>query len=447
MTRLALPLALGELSFVLITATDFLMIGWLGQRELAAAALGLNWVWLIHSLDLGTLGALAPIAAQALGARSLRLVRRTIRQGFWVALTMAPITLFALWHTQTVLVWLGQDPDLAALSSPYIRTLSLGIPASLGTVVLWNLFSTHGRAGVPMAVANCGILLNALLDYLLIFGLADWPGLGLIGAGVASAAVHWFIFLALLIMTLRDRRFRRYALFGRFWRSDWPRYREILRVGLPLGLSLVVEMGFFSATTFLVGHYDPAALAAHAVALQIAGVVYMLAVGLGFAASIRVGHAVGAGQPDQVRLRGWVAVQLAIATMLPICLVLFLFGPEIMSMFTDPDGLPDAAFVTTGTLLLQIAAAFLVFDAARAALHGGLAGLKDTRVPMLYQILGFWVVGLGTAWGSAAFWDGGASGVWWGITVGTSTGALLLLWRWSQRCPAGGLRPATETAG
>lgn len=432
MLRLATPLALGEASFLLITFTDFIMLGWLGEQDLAAAALGLNWVWMVQFLGFGILASVGPIAAQALGARSLRLVRRTVRQGFWVALTVTPFLVAAAFHTEPILVLLGQDAALAARAGPYIQLLALGIPATMGSVVLWELFVAHQRPRAPMVVANLAIVLNAGLDYLLIFGVGNWPGLGMIGAGIASALVSWFIFAILLGLTLRDRRFRRYALFGRFWRPDWPRYREIFRVGLPLGLSMVIEMGFFAAATFLIGHYDTAALAAHAVALEVVGLVYMLAYGLGHAASVRIGHAAGAGDGAAIRLSGWAAVQLAIASTALICLGLVLFGAQIMTLFSERDGPAGSAFVATGVELLLIGAVFLVFDAARCVLHGNLTGLKDTRWPMVLQALAYWVIGLGTALLIAEAWQGGAQGVWWGITCGTATGALLLTWRWRR---------------
>ena len=284
-----------------------------------------------------------------------------------------------------------------------------------------------------MVVCLLALPLNAGLDYLMIFGFGAWPGFGMIGAGLASALVHWGIFAALLTVALRDRRFRRYALFGRFWRPDWPRFREILVVGLPLGLAMVIEMGFFSASTFMVGHYDPASLAAHAVALQVAGMVYMMASGLGQAGAIRVGLAAGAKDSAKIGLSGNTAALLVIAVMVPLCLALLFLAPAIMTLFTEPGTAADPAFLERGTQLLTIATIFLVFDGLRAVLHGNLSGLKDTRVPMAMQAVSYWLVGLGTAWLLVTWGTGGAPQVWWGICAGTAAGAALLTWRWFTR--------------
>ena len=441
--RLAVPLALTEVVSILITTIDFIMLGWHGEESLAAAALGLYWIWLVHLLGIGTLTAVGPIVAQALGAGSLRVVRRALRQGFWVALLLCPPIMLCLWQVEPILTAFGQDPALAALASDYVRAYTLGIPASLGTVVLWELFVTHERPKTPMVLAILALPLNAALNYVMIFGIGSWPGLGLTGAGLASAAVTWMFFAALLVATLRDRRFRRYAIFGRFWRPDWPRFREILSVGLPLGLGMAIETGFFSASTFMVGSFDPVYLAAHAVALQVAGLVYMTDYGLGQAASIRVALAAGAQRPERVRLSGNLAALMAIAAMIPVCLALYFLGPAVMPLFSEAGAEADPHFVARGAELLTVAAVFLVFDGLRTVLHGNLTGLKDTRVPMVVHAVSYWVVGLGTAWAFVILAGGGAMAIWGGICAGTAAGCGLLAWRWIGRSRGSGTGSAS----
>ena len=237
------------MAFVVITTTDILMMGWLGERYLAAGSLGLNVVWLVEVFALGTVSAVGPLCAQALGARSPRGVRRSVRQGFWVALTLTPPVLFVMWHAGDLLVLLGQDRSCRRWQP--LRPGRVGRAAEPRHRGAMGALRRPRAPRLPMAVAGLAIGVNALADYVLIFGWGPVPAFGLVGAGVASAVVSWGIFLSLLTATLRDRQFRRYHLFARFWRADWSRYRELFRVGLPLGMALLFEMGFFAASTFL----------------------------------------------------------------------------------------------------------------------------------------------------------------------------------------------------
>ena len=432
--RLAVPLALGELSFVVITTTDLVMMGWLGPSELAAGALGLNTVWLFLFFSMGTVSAVGPLCAQALGAGSARAVRRTARQGVWVALCLALPMVLALWQGQAILLAFGQDPALAALAEPYVRAITFGFPAGLLTAVLWEFCAAHERPRAPMIIAGVGIGVNALADYLLMFGFWGWPGLGLVGTGVASAIVQWFIFLSLLTVVLRDRDFRRYRLLARFWRPDWPRFREIFVVGLPLGLGYLAEMGFFATTTFLVGQFGAEALAAHAIALQLAGIAIMIPSGLSQAATARVGFAAGARDPAAIGRAGWTSLALGTAFMVGVALVFLLFSEELIGLFLEGSGGPH--IVALGASLLLVAAAFQVFDGGQAILHGALAGLKDTRVPMVLTVVAYWGVGLAAAWGLGFPTGWAAPGVWVGIALGLATVCLLLLLRWRHQLSA-----------
>ena len=432
--RLAVPLALGELSFVVITTTDLLMMGWLGPRHLAAGSLGLNTVWLFLFFGFGVVAAVGPLCAQALGAGSARAVRRTLRQGVWVALCLTLPTILALWQCQWILIALGQDPALAAMAEPYVRALALGLPASFCTSVLWEFCAAHERPRAPMVLAAIGILVNAVADYFLMFGFWGWPGLGLVGTGIASAIVNWFIFLSLLSVVLRDRRFRRYRLFARFWRPDWPRFREILVVGLPLGLAFLAEMGFFATTTFMIGRLGAETLAAHAIALQLTGVAIMIPSGLCQAATVRVGYAAGARDPAGAALAGWMALALGSAFMVMVALTFLLFGQDLIGLFLAETGGPE--IVALGGTLLLVAAGFQIFDGGQTILSGALAGLKDTRVPMLFGVFGYWVIGLAAAWSLGVHGSLGAPGIWLGVGAALAVVFTLMLLRWRRQLSA-----------
>ena len=190
-------------------------------------------------------------------------------------------------------------------------------------------------------------------------------------------------------MALKDPAFKSYALWTHFWRPDWERYKQIFRVGVPLGLNAMIEMGFFSVCTFLVGIYEPGVLAAHAIALQITGLAYMAAFGLSQASTMRVGYATGARQAEKMKRSGNTALSLCVVVTALLCVLLLLFGEQAISIFAEDGAVTSDAFIKAGAGLLAIAAFVLAFDGARAVLHGNLAGLTDTRIPMIYQAIGF----------------------------------------------------------
>jgi MATE family multidrug resistance protein len=226
------------------------------------------------------------------------------------------------------------------------------------------------------------------------------PEMGIVGSGLASTIANWIAFLALLGFVLLDRRMRRYRLLGRFWRADWQRLRELVRLGLPVSGVLLLEVAVFSAAVYVLGVIGTDQLAAHQIAIQCAAVTFMVPFGLAQAATVRVGIAAGAGDREAVRRAGWTAFLLGLAFMGTMAFSLWLLRWPIVGLFLDlavPANLVVAAFAVE---FLAIAAIFQVFDGAQTIAMGALRGLKDTRVPMAIAAFGYW--GLGFTIGLAA---------------------------------------------
>ena len=251
-----------------IVTTDVVMMGWLGPEALAAGSLAGHFYGFFDYVALGLLGAIAPILAQHLGARQFRMVRPTVRQGFWAAVIVAVPCIAIIWQAQAILVLFGQNPDLAGAGQSYLRFMVLGFIPGLWYLVLSEFLAAHVRPRAALVVTTLGIAINGLADYALMFGHFGLPRLELVGAGIASAAVNIVMFLGLLCFALRDRRLRRYRLLGRFWRADWPRFFEIIRLGLPIAVIAMAEFGMFLASALLMGLLGTSPLAAHAIALQ-----------------------------------------------------------------------------------------------------------------------------------------------------------------------------------
>lgn len=433
--RLSWPLILTSLAEIAIMTTDVLMMGWLGPAALAAGNLGVNLYHAVFVLGFGIASATAPLMAQALGRRKheVRDVRRSVRQGFWAcAATCLPSWLF-LWHGETVLALMGQDPALAAAAGTYLRVMMWGLLPLLWFMVLRSFVSALERPLPALLVTVGAIGINAFSNWVLMFGNLGAPALGLTGAGISSTIAGATLFLGLLAYIHADRRMRRYKLLGRVWRPDWPRFRELWRIGLPIATTFGFEMLVFNACAFLMGLISTNALAAHAIAMQISGFTFMVVMGLAQAATVRVGRAVGRGDPAAAGRAGWVALALGGGFMTVMAVLLLTVPAPIVGLFLD-EGAPGTAEVAALAIsFLAVAALFQVVDGGQAIGQGCLRGLKDTRVPMIYAGVGYWVLGLPIG-AFLAFRTGMAGlGLWVGLAVGLGIVAVLVVMRWARR--------------
>lgn len=432
---LAGPLVLTNVTQALIHATDVVLLGWAGPRTLAAATLGLNVYLALLIFGLGLVTAATPILAREVGVRnhSVREVRRTVRQAMWAAAMLAVPVMILLWNTASVLLLLGQDPALAADAQRFVRALQWGFLPYLFYLVLRTFISALERPLASLAVGIVAVIFNGVLNYGLIFGAFGLPELGLVGAGIGSALANALLFAGLAAVVLIDRRFRRYRLFGRFWRADWERLRAIWRIGLPIAIMLTLEVTIFNAAVFLMGLIGADALAAHAVAIQIASFAFMVPLGLGQAVTVRVGLAHGRRDPAAIARAGWTSLALAVGFMGMTALTMVAAPHALVALFLDPADPANARVIPLAVSFLLVAALFQIVDGAQVVGAGMLRGLHDTRVPMLYAAFGYWVVGLGVGigLGFGLGWEG--LGIWIGLAAGLGIVALLMLARWIRR--------------
>jgi MATE family multidrug resistance protein len=440
---LAWPLILANLTMQLIQATDVVLLGWLGPNELAAAALGLSLSFGMILFALGVLTATSPMMASALGARSnaVRDVRRTFRQGVWAAALMTVPTLIVLWNAEGVILAFGQEPELARLAGRFLRGYMWVIPTWMLFQVMRNFVSALERPGWVLAISAAGIPLNAIVSWSLIFGHLGMPELGILGGGIGSSIVWAAMALALAIVILTDRQFRRFHLFGRFWRPDWPRFRQLFRLGGPIGLTMGFEGAVFSAAAYLMGLFGAPSVAAHQIALQIAATSFMVPLALGQATTVRVGLAYGRGDRAAIGLAGWTAFGLSTAFMTLMAALMFAFPRELITLFLE-DTPANATVIALGVSFLRIAALFQIVDGWQVVGAGMLRGLHDTRVPMIFALFGYWAIGLGVGIALAFAMDWRGIGIWWGLAAGLGVVAILMLWRWSRRDRLG-LLPAS----
>ncbi|WP_305879986.1 MATE family efflux transporter [Siccirubricoccus soli] len=442
---LAWPLALTNLSQHLMTLTNAVILGWHSTEALAAATLGANLYWVLMAPALGTGFAAGPILAQARGQGRrpggagrgwVREMRRGARASLLASLLLLIPSLLVLWHAEAVLLLLGQEARLAALAGEYLRAMMWGLLPFTLFIVLRGFTAAMERPGPALWITGIAVGLNALLCRLLVFGGFGWEGLGIAGAGLASLLADLFLAGGLYAVVAWDRQLGRFRLLGRFWRWDAARIAEVWRVGLPISGTMLLEIGVFTAAALAMGWFGAVAVAAHAIALQVAACTFMVPMGIGQAATARVGILAGAGEAAGARLAGWVSVGLGAGFMAAMALLLILLAPAIARAFLDMRAADAAEAAALGAVLLTVAGLFQLADGIQAVAGGALRGLKDTRVPMLLAALGYWGLGMPVGLGLALPGGFGPLGIWLGLAAGLAVVAALMLRRWSRLAAA-----------
>ncbi|MGO4711548.1 MATE family efflux transporter [Bradyrhizobium sp. 2TAF24] len=429
------PLVLTNLAQIALTTTDVIVLGRLGAAQLAAATLGVNLYFGLLIFAIGVVTATSPMMASAIGRgrHVVRDVRRTFRQGLWTAVILAVPSWLVLWHSEPILLLFGQEPQLAADAQSFVRMLQWGFLPALGYIALRSFVAALERPTWALVVTGTAILFNVAANWVLVFGHFGVPALGLRGSGLATTLSNLFVFVSLACLVAFSHRFRRYRLFGNWWRPDWARLVALWRLGLPIGATLAFEITVFNAAVFLMGQFGTVAIAAHSIAIQIASASFMVPMGLGQAATVRVGLARGARDRDGITRAGWTAFTLAVTFMSTTC-VLMLSAPHLLiGAFVDIHDPANAAVVATAVSFLLWAAIFQVVDGAQAVGAGMLRGLQDARVPMLYAGFGYWGVGLSLSAILAFRTDLGAVGIWIGLAAGLAVVACVMIRRWSLR--------------
>lgn len=432
---LALPMILGNVAWSGIAATDLLLLGRLGPDAVAAGALGINLYTACLVFGMGLTTAASPLIAAERGRRlhAVREVRRTVRQTLWVAFLLCLPCWLLLWHSEAVLVAMGQDHALAALAGQLMRGMQWALLPYLGFLTLRNYISALERPVWGVIVVVMAIPFNLVVGWALIFGHLGLPPLGMFGAGLGASITSLFMLLGMMTVIRYDRRFARYHLFGRFWVADWPRFAAVWKIGLPIAIMLGLEVTVFNAAVFLMGLIGRAPLAAHAIALQIASLAFMVPLGIGQAATVRVGIAYGREDPAAMGRAGWLAIGIGVGFALVAAAVLVAIPRPLIAIFIDVASPANAQVVALAQAFLAVAALFQIVDCTQAVAAGVLRGVQDTRVPMIVAAVGYWIIGIGVGALLAFRTDLAGVGLWWGLASGLGFVAVVLTWRWHMR--------------
>lgn len=433
--HLAGPLALANILQMAVYAIDVIFVARLGQEALAASSLGITVFGLLMWTFSGMTGAVAPLIAAELGrkAHPLREVRRSMRMALWLSVLCGLVGMAICSFGEAIMLATGQAPRVAARAGDFLAILKWAIIPMIVCNVLRIFVSALGRPVFATAITAIAILVNALGNYMLVFGHFGAPALGLEGSALASNITAIATLIAYVVAIRCDRRLRRYHIFGRLWRGEWERFRELVRIGTPIGLTVLAEGGLFGGAAFLMGLIGEAELAGHTIALQVAAFAFQVPLGISQAATIRVGYHYGAGDRHGIALAGWAAMLTGLGFAALSASLMLLLPRTILSVYIDVHNPANSALLAFALQYLAVAAAFQLFDGTQSVAAGILRGLQDTRVPMMIAVTGYWLCGFGTAilLGFHTPLDG--VGVWIGLAAGLVFVSVLLLWRWHRR--------------
>lgn len=430
---LAWPLVFAQIAQIAFFTTDVIMMGWLGSQYLAAGILATALMHPAVIGGIGVVGAAAPMVAQAIGARDLRSIRRTVRQGFWIALVLSAFIIPIFYQSSAIFTFLGQAPGTVAGAASYMNYAAWSVPSTLLFMVIRSLITAKGDTGIVLIITVVAVALNAVFNYVLMFGYLGFPRLELVGAGIATTITNFLMLGAAVAYAVTHKRYRRHHILVRFWRPDWPRFIEFFRIGMPIGLTLVSEVGLFGVAVIMMGWLGTNEVAAHAVAVQCAAISFMVPLGLSQATTIRIGLAQGRGDPYGVGVAGWTSLGLTMAFMAITCATFILFPHQLASIFLNSDLPENTLPISLAVGYLGVAALFQFVDGMQVSMASALRGLSDTRVPMIIALFGFWGVGLSTAYLCGFVFGMRGVGIWLGLAAGLAFVGIVLLIRFMRR--------------
>ncbi|MDZ4729367.1 MAG: MATE family efflux transporter [Xanthomonadales bacterium] len=424
--QLSLPVVIGQVAVYSMSFVDTVMAGRLPDRQLALAGLGIGGaMWSAFMVfTIGLLMAVQPSVAQLDGAGRHPEAADVTRQAYWIAL-FAALPFWAACYFSTPLLQLAQvDPQIIPVAAGYLGAISWGAPA-LCFVFLLRFFSEgSGHTKPTMFYGALGALLNIPLNYIFMFGKFGMPALGTVGCGYATAIVIWLQLFLLVLYIQTHRHYRPFELFSHIALPHWEVMRDLLKLGLPIAVAISLESGLFVAAALLVGQLGPLPAAAHLIAINFSALLFMVPLGMGSAVTVRVGNAMGRGDLQGARYVGIIGMLIVVCGQCCNMVLMLVFPEYIVGLYTD-----DVAVAALAVSLLFYAGIFQLPDGLQICATGALRGLKDTRVPMIFNLIAYWAIGLTLGYYLTFHQQLGPAGMWIGMIAGLTVGGSLMVAR------------------
>lgn len=415
------PVIGAQLAQISLHFVDTVMAGQLSAQDLAAIAVGGNLWMPIFVFGMGLLMAVSPTVAHSFGAGETVEIGRHVRQGLWLSAAVATWTFFIIRNAHPLLEWMGVDEQIVPTATGFLKAVSWGLPAACAYTVLRGFSDAVSRTRPVMLISLLGLPANIAGNYVFMYGHLGMPRMGAVGCGVATAMVLWLELCCLAAWIALAPYYRPFQAFSHW---EWPKWRALgtlVKLGTPIGASLFMEGSCFGMVALLLARFGPKVVSGNQIALNVASITFMVPLGIAIAVTVRVGQAMGAGDPRAARLSGTVGAGMAFSFMTLAAVVIALLPRSIAAIYT-----PDAEVQSVAAGLLVMAAIFQVFDGLQVAGAGALRGLKDTAVPMAITFVAYWGVGLPLGYTLGIAQQRGPQSMWIGLTAGLFSAAVLL---------------------
>jgi MATE family multidrug resistance protein len=435
-TKLAIPLASAQVAQAVVGFVDTLMMGHLGAESLAAGGLASSVFQLVLNTTSGIVMSVSPLVAEAYGAGRKTQVEQIARQGLWLSVMIGIPMMLVISHLNAVMIHLGQSERTVMLADGYLDYILWGFFPAIGFAMLRGYVSALSQARPVMIIVILGTIVNVTGNYILGYGKFGFPRMELAGLGLASGLSFWVMFLALFLYTCNNQALREY----RFWR-ELHRLRpqllwQLVGIGVSIAVTIAVEYGLFTAVTFFMGTLGTETLAAHQTVYQTVFLLFMVPLGMSYAATVRVGQWMGQHDRQATRQAGYVSVAAAAGFMALTAIVLLLFRQPIIGIYLNLNDPESANVINLAVPMLMIAALAQFLDGVQRVAMGALYGLQDTRTPMILSIVTFWGIGLTSGYVLGFQMGFGGLGLWIGQSIGVAVAGVIFLWRFhSQTSP------------
>lgn len=425
------PILISQLLQASVIVVDTIMAGNYSSEDLSGVAIG-GSIWFPVALFLfGIISALTPTVAQCHGRGDVQGVAKYVHQSMWLALAIAPCIMASILLLPALLRAIDAAPEISPIVLGYLSAMVMGMPGLLLYNVLRSYSDGLSLTKPALWASALGLAVNVPLNYALIFGKFGLPEMGGAGCGVASAIAFYVMMLFMLVVTLTQQRYRQFAVFKRLYLPAAAELRQLLHLGVPIGLANFVEASMFGVIALFLASLGTVEVAAHQIALNFSAVVFMIPFSLSIALTIRAGYLIGAGHQAHARFTAFLGLAMGLLYAACSALLLFVFRVEIALLYNK-----EADVVALAAVLLSYAAIFQIGDAMQVVASGALRGYKDTRTAMVIMILTFWcfAVPLGYSLGLTDFWGPaqGAIGFWKGLVLGLFAAGGLLVFRLYQ---------------
>src|SRR5690554_6054534 len=418
--KLGGPIVATQLFQTGLNVIDTIMAGNISALDLAGVAIG-NAIYMpIAIFCMATLVAINPIVSELLGARKFDEIGRSARQMVWIIILLTIPCMILIRNLDIVMNLVGVTPEIIPISQGYLKGISFGI-LPLFVYAGVRFFSEGLSVTRPaMYIAAVAIFLNIGANYVFMYGKLGLPAMGGVGSGYATSLVNLFSAIVFVLFTARFMPFRRFNIFERIKKPDIALIKEFLHIGLPNGVSSAMEVLLFAAVSLLMGTLSINAAASHQIAINVASIMYMIPFGLSMAITQRVGFSLGQGSMENARFRGFVGIAICGLLTTFTALILFIFPEAIVNIYTN-----DSAVKGTAIALIFMAGLFQISDGLQVGGISALRGLKDTRVPMVVNLISYWVIGFPIGYILGIKMEYGPSGLWIGLIFGLTIAAIL----------------------